>query len=238
MKRILCVIVSTCLMLSLSGVHAQSSARKAPKLIVDTMTTELGEIYSGQVKHFSFTIKNGGNDTLKIFSLKPSCGCTTVKAAKPFLLPGQTDNAAIDFNTAGMRGRVVKNITIESNDPRVPHRTISFISTVLSDFEILRYGPSVFLGNHTIGEPIKETLTLKNVAKYPIKVSGITSPTANLSVTAEKKNVGQSDSTHIQVNVTPDREGMITYELDMKTNSKNMPSFPIKVMVIGVKPKS
>jgi hypothetical protein len=238
MKHTLLIIVLAVLSCCPCALHAQSPTVKAPKLIVDTVNTELGEIYSGLVKHFSVEIKNGGNDTLKIVSIKPSCGCTTVKAPKSILLPGESDTVSLDFNTTGMRGRVVKNVDIESNDPNTSHKTISFLSTVLTDFEILRYGPSVFLGNVPVGKAIKEVLTLQNVAKYPIKIMGITSSSPKISVTTKTKTIRQLDSTKIQVSLVPEQEGLTTYELVMKTNSKNMSSFPIKVMVVGIKPKS
>ncbi|MGB2868226.1 MAG: DUF1573 domain-containing protein, partial [Bacteroidota bacterium] len=50
-----------------------------PKLSLDKMEVDMGVIYSGTKKVSRFTVKNIGNQPLKILEVTPSCGCTTVK---------------------------------------------------------------------------------------------------------------------------------------------------------------
>ena len=109
MKRIGQILILTILVLGI--VFSQ------PKLSLNTLEVDLGTLYSGMKKQGRIKFTNIGNDTLRIYSVQPSCGCTTIKQPKSILLPSESDIVDVEFNSSGYHGKVEKHITISSNDP-------------------------------------------------------------------------------------------------------------------------
>jgi hypothetical protein len=76
-----------------------------PKISLDRPELDLGIVYGGARKKGRVVLKNIGTDTLKIMSVHTSCGCTTVKKPKDFLIPGdrnqRPDIALHDGKTYG-----------------------------------------------------------------------------------------------------------------------------------------
>ncbi len=70
----------------------------------------------GKVKcRFSFT--NQGDDTLKIISVKPSCGCITSDWTKTVILPKKTGYVDAEYDPTQRPGPFNKGIAVTTNDP-------------------------------------------------------------------------------------------------------------------------
>lgn len=81
----------------------------------DTMIHDFGKVKSGEVLIYSFEFVNSGNDDLKILKAEGDCGCIEVKYAETAVKPGQKGMLEVKFNSAGMTGKQLKSIEIESN---------------------------------------------------------------------------------------------------------------------------
>lgn len=58
------------------------------------------------------TIKNTGNQPLRVFEVKPSCGCTTAPLDKDILNPGETAKIDIKLDLKGNVGAITKDVNI------------------------------------------------------------------------------------------------------------------------------
>jgi len=87
----------------------------------------LGDVKQGPVVNGEFEFSNSGRSVLIIKGVKPSCGCTGVVVdEKKEFQPGESGKIKFTFNTEGRPGMNEKTITIETNDPKSPVKTVIF----------------------------------------------------------------------------------------------------------------
>jgi len=92
----------------------------------------LGEVQQGPVVNGEFEFTNTGEGLLMIKKVTAACGCTGLVAdEKKEFQPGETGKIKFTFNTEGRSGLNEKTVTVESNDPKTPHKTVSFTCNIL-----------------------------------------------------------------------------------------------------------
>ena len=103
-------------LLLLVGLMALSvkAQEKTAKIEFKTETVDYGEIAKGSdgVRVFEFT--NTGNAPLVISDVKSSCGCTIPKKPDAPILPGDTGEIQVKYDTKRV-GPIRKAITVTSN---------------------------------------------------------------------------------------------------------------------------
>jgi hypothetical protein len=93
---------------------------EAPKIVVNEMMIDLGDVAEGQDVSGAFTIVNEGKKPLHIMKVQPECGCTTTKMSSESVLPGKSTTIDLTFSSEGYSGLVIKNIDVYTNDPVNP----------------------------------------------------------------------------------------------------------------------
>jgi hypothetical protein len=92
------------------------TAQKNAIIKFDTLIHNFGKIKEeGGKVTTTFEYKNTGTDTLKLFNVKPGCGCTTADWTKDPILPGQKSYIKTEFDPKGRPGVFAKAITVTSN---------------------------------------------------------------------------------------------------------------------------
>ena len=226
MKRILALMITLISALSLGQ----------PKLSLDRETIDLGIVYRGAVKKASFTIKNIGNEPLKILQMVPSCGCTALKRPKEVLAPGESDLVEVEFSSATFRGRVEsKRVDIQSNDPTAEYATVQLTADVREELSPVQGSSLAWFGSVRVGNPVEYKLTFENVTGRAISIKGFKSPTGRVRVTWDKARVAPTEKVELTIRLAPDREGYTSDHVDLETDSKNQPVVSISVMFIGQK---
>jgi len=125
MTRLRAVLV---LVLALGGARVFA----APAISVDDPNYNVTIPAAGTVLRHVFTIRNGGDQVLKITDALPSCVCTTASPTKAELAPGASIALSVSVDTTGFVGLVVRTVTVESNDPANP-RLMLVISVTNTD---------------------------------------------------------------------------------------------------------
>ena len=210
-----------------------------PKLSLDKPEVDLGTIYGGIKKSGIITLKNIGSDTLLIFNVQPGCGCTTVKQPKAFLLPGESDVAELEFNSAGYRGKVEKHVSISTNDPTsryVDVKIFADVKEVLQPVDgTINRTSTLWVNNTIVGKPTTQTVELKNVSGVPILVKGDSVSSSTLALKIYKRFLHPDDTLSIQVTVQPQISGSAYEHFYIFTNNKNQPVVEIQVRYSGIK---
>ena len=98
-----------------------------PKAVIHPMEYDFGDIVQDSIVTKIFVIKNLGTEMLKIIEVKASCGCTAVVAGKNELMPNESTDIKVTFNSEGKSGKQNKTVYIETNDPK--NSTIKFAFT-------------------------------------------------------------------------------------------------------------
>ena len=209
--------------------HAQ------PRLELGKPEINLGTIYSGIPVTGRIEYKNSGNDTLRV-NFHPTCGCTTIKPPKSFLLPKESDFVEFEFNPSGYSGRVEKWISIDSNDPRSPNVGVQFVANVVSDLEPAGNKLSAWwTSNLPIGQTVSDTRNFVNSSGRPLTIKGVTtsSPSA-LQAIVERKTLKPSENIAVTVTVKGERVGVMREHIYIQTDSKNQPQIDIPIFCLVI----
>jgi hypothetical protein len=206
-----------------------------PKLSLNKLDVDLGTIYSGMKKQGKIVLTNIGNDTLRIYAVQPSCGCTTVKQPKSTLLPFESDIAEVEFNSTGYNGKVEKHITISTNDPLSQNVSVKLIADVKVELESLSHSSLLWLGNVVLGKPFEQRTSFKNVSDHRIKIKNVTTSSPSISITLEKKILNPNDTLGVQVTIKPEKLGYGSDHFTIETDSKNQPLVELRASYVCIK---
>ena len=95
---------------------------------------ELGTVNSDTDVDCRFEIKNIGNRQLRLKDAVPACGSGNEIKITAFSLeplpPNRKREQLIQFHPYSLRGEVLKNVVISSNDPQFPNFILSIKATV------------------------------------------------------------------------------------------------------------
>ncbi len=92
------------------------SSDKFPVMTFDKTEHDFGTIQQGEIAETTFNFKNTGNKPLVIVNIKGSCGCTVPNDwPRNAILPGESGNFSVKFNSKGRKGQNNKSITITAN---------------------------------------------------------------------------------------------------------------------------
>lgn len=110
---------------------AVSAQEKTAKIAFKTETVDYGEIAKGSdgVRVFEFT--NTGDAPLVISKVSSSCGCTIPKKPEAPIMPGETGEIQVKYDTKRV-GPIRKAITVISNAD-TPTKILKIKGTVLAD---------------------------------------------------------------------------------------------------------
>ena len=87
---------------------------------------DFGNLEEGQVVDHTFEFANAGTDTLIIAQVRASCGCTAALLSANRIPPQGTGEIKTTFKTKGRAGKQKKTLTVFSNDPDTPAKTLIF----------------------------------------------------------------------------------------------------------------
>jgi rhodanese-related sulfurtransferase len=115
----LCVLVSLFV-----GV---ASAASGPRLLAEPQVLSLGELDTSTGQRIfpaSFTLRNGGDATLRLEPPRAGCGCTKLKLAKQELAPGESTELKATLDITGRYGSQRFSIFVSSNASMTPIRLV------------------------------------------------------------------------------------------------------------------
>lgn len=96
-------------------ISVHSFAQKGAQASFETKTIYLQEMKSGEQDTFMYYFTNTGNEDLKLWNMRATCGCTVADYPKYPISPGQRDSITAIFDSTGKQGLNAKGINMESN---------------------------------------------------------------------------------------------------------------------------
>jgi len=104
-----------------------------PTITFTSEKIDLGDVKQGPQLTGEFEFTNTGKNILVINNVSTSCGCTgVVSDEKKEYQPGESGKIKFTFNTEGRAGINEKTITVYTNDPANPNKTVSFKCNILT----------------------------------------------------------------------------------------------------------
>lgn len=166
---------------AVKGVEAAKPAAPdgpQPKIQFDQPKYDFGEAWSGSKVDHTFEVRNTGPGVLQITKVKPACGCTLAGAYDKEIQPGAVGKIPLSINTARMKNKITKTITVESNDTTNDKFVLTVEGNVKDRFDIQPESAGAF-GRIRPDEVLERKLTLTSNMPEPVK----------LTLAAEKEGV-------------------------------------------------
>ena len=195
-----------------------------PTLKFKNATVDFGEVASGKIVDISFDFENTGKDILYIKNVIPACGCTTADLVKKDYQPGEKGTISSKFNTSGYNGRVIKTITVTSNDPDAPETRLTLSGTaVVKDFAQADIKPDhIAFGKVEIGKTYMRKFNLGNSGNMDLRILEV-SCSPEVSLVFKTNALAAKKSTEITLSFTPFEKGSFNNMVKIRTNDYRNP---------------
>lgn len=195
-----------------------------PAIKFKSTTIDFGEVESGKIVDINFEFENTGSDLLIINNVIPACGCTTAGLTKKEYKGGEKGTIASRFNTNGYNGKVIKTITVTSNDPAAAETHLTLSGTVMiKDFAQADLKPErINFDMVTIGKTYTRKLNLSNSGTNDLRIIEI-SCNPEVSLQFKTNILGAKKTTEIILNFTPFSKGNFSTMVKIRTNDYKNP---------------
>ena len=205
-----------------------------PRITFTAPIYDFGRVKSGEIVKHTYTFTNTGSELLEVTNVQPSCGCTTAGEWTRRIEPGQTGTIAVQFNSAGFGGEVLKTVTVSSTDKNQPTLILQLKGTVWKPIEVL---PSFAVLNIMPDASAASTLVriTNNTGEYVSITSEPKCSTPAFAAQITTNQPGKAFQVEIRA-VPPFVAGNSRATITLTTSSTNLPLVSIGVWSI-VQPK-
>lgn len=219
-----------CFILLQAGVFCPAMA--SPQIVSENPAFHFGTIAEGDKVEHVFTFTNQGDIPLLIDRVRSTCGCTGTLLSQKEVLPGQSGEVKIIFNSSGMRGPVVKWIYIYSNDPVNPKSKLQINGIVKPEIAISP--EKLRLTGLIPGENREFQITLTNNSNHTIFLSNLATAPATMTakLSGTKLEPGATVRVHVNMAMPPGKEHQNGY-VTVSTSSPRTPKLRIPVFAIS-----
>ena len=105
-----------------------------PRITLEATNLDLGSVVNGEIVSRDLTLINEGDADLVIDSIITSCTCTQASVNPMTIAPNQSGSLHIEFDSGfhgpDLTGPLIRQVFINSNDPRQPEFKVELIVNV------------------------------------------------------------------------------------------------------------
>jgi hypothetical protein len=105
---------------------------KGPRISFEETEYNFGKIKQDTIVSHIFKFVNKGDTVLHIRHITTSCGCTVAALKTKDIAPGKEADLDVKFDSSGKIGKLVRSITVLSNDPKEAYKTIHIYADVIN----------------------------------------------------------------------------------------------------------
>jgi len=208
-----------------------------PRLLVQPSVHDFGYIKQGELVSYTFIVTNGGGDLLTITNVTATCGCTAAQPEKKELIPGESTNIKVTFNSAGRQGKQNKTVKIFSNDPENPEVSLTIKGTVVLADNVSENSPVIHFqetqhnfGKVSEGNVVEYTFVFRNAGGSTLNVKDVKTSCGCTAALVSKDNIEPGEEGTIKVELdTKNRLGKMSRTITVLTND---PVDPNKVLTV------
>ncbi|MEA1965037.1 MAG: DUF1573 domain-containing protein [Candidatus Aerophobetes bacterium] len=136
---------------------------------------DFGTIKEGEKVTHTFEVRNLGGAKLVIGKVRTSCGCAAALVSSQEVAPGGSGQIKVIFDSSGYKGKISKNIYVESNDPDELRKVLTIKANVeVSPKPTIKLMENSWdFGLITEGRKLTYILSVKNTGEQELVVSKI-----------------------------------------------------------------
>ncbi|MCC6483742.1 MAG: DUF1573 domain-containing protein [Armatimonadetes bacterium] len=198
-----------------------SMASAAPKIAFSNTKYDWGKEPQGAKVNLVWDFKNTGDQTLTINNVRTSCGCTNAQASTKTIAPGKSAKITAVFNSAGYRGKVMKSITVETNDPQ--NGTVSLTAAGLIQPPLDVFPQRVNFGTLKPGKTFQQTIIVKSSNPAKIWVTSAETQANFITLGKPVKHGSEKGAWEIKVTVKNNgtNSGRVYESILIRSNEAN-----------------
>ncbi len=218
---------STVLIVLFAVVLFSQSVLAGPMAQIPEATFNFGKISQHVKISKTFWVKSIGDDTLKILTIVPGCGCTQIPMKDSVLAPGDSSSFEVQFSAQAYRGFITKKPYITTN-AGPDNIYLEFNAEIIVDstlFKPIRLNPfKLDVSQFTVESRRKTSGWIINTSEKDLQLKMIDDKNKNFTV-ALPKIIKAHDSAQATVTVNEDAitkefEQSVTFEVNDETASR------------------
>jgi inosine-uridine nucleoside N-ribohydrolase len=199
-----------------------------PQLKFVEDTYDFGRVKQNDIVQHTFEFYNAGGDTLKIFDISASCGCSVGTLKKKEYAAGERGYLDVRFDSHGKFGNQVQRIYLRTNEPDNPTKVITIKAQVYID---TTGSPKIFFDKmfHNFGKieegKIYETsFAFTNTGQGILEIVDIHSSCGCTAAIPKKRILksGEVSEVRVEFNST-NYNGLVTKYVTIRTNDPSNP---------------
>ncbi|MFO7889664.1 MAG: DUF1573 domain-containing protein [bacterium] len=203
--------------------QAQDIKRITPKLI------DLGEVQEYTEISDNIMFINKSDHQINISKIKSTCGCTTTHSNQTSIMPGDTAVVAYTLNTAGYRGVIRKQITINFKEKNLDPVSYTLQAQINRLFEVqpsyLHYANL----NYNPDTTVSSILTLINEQDKKIIIKKIHSDNKSIKIKPTSFTIKPKSSKKVTIGYTPAQKGYNLSYIIIRSDYSLKPELKISV---------
>lgn len=221
------------LMVATSGLAL--AQQKGPRILVVRPLFDYGYVPDSSKIAHTYWINNIGTDTLKIFNVKLTCGCTKAAFDKATVAVNDSVPLEIVFDNLNRLKKQTRHTAVLCNDPADSRYQISFQCYTYVTGEST--GPlrvtknkRLRLTTNDLGKEI--AVTIKNVSQKPLEAKLVSYPTELISVLMPAGLIAPGAAADILVEVAKDvrnRNQLKSFTFEMNDDAKSRYTIPVRL---------
>lgn len=133
-KIILRLVIVVVVCLFCETANSQTRRSNDPIAEFDMVSYDFGNVLQGKETKAVFTLTNRGESPLIIEDIKVSCGCTLVEWTKDPILPEQSSEIVVKYNT-NIIGTIKRSIVVNTNDRQQERILLMLTGNVVTTYE-------------------------------------------------------------------------------------------------------
>jgi hypothetical protein len=207
---------------------------------VPKLRFECGDTYDwGKIRNAEEPLKakikifNDGDDTLKIYSVKPGCGCTAAPLDRNAIEPKGFATLDVTLIVPRSPGSHTKSITFRTNDPE---KSETYLYLKVEVVPALKFFPDskIMASNLLIGDTATYKIVMKNTTDENIVVKQPTVEPANAISTNLKPDLVLPPNQEfvLEVKIFPETIGNFSGKVKFWTNLMDFPK--VEIPVFGI----
>jgi hypothetical protein len=200
-----------------------------PKIeVVGGTSLRLDTLYRGEIVERSVTLRNTGDRSLLIQSVKASCGCTGTVVSRDSIPPGGKGTVRITFNSKNFVGEVQKKVTVFSNAENSRSTVIDFTATVVQEIDLQPV--QFWFKDADVGNTNTATITLRNEGTDDLTLKGYTTRLEGFTLRFPTQPVEPGEEVQLVAEYTPREEASVIAEaVFLQTSNPRQPEVYIPI---------
>jgi hypothetical protein len=209
--------------------------QKGPRLLIVQPTFNYGFVPDSSKVAHTYWINNLGTDSLKVFNVKVTCGCTKASVDKGVVAVNDSMPLEIVFDNLNRLKKQSRMAAILSNDPvrsryEIGFDCYSYIADEATGPISVIKNKRLRLTTADLGKDV--VVTIKNVSKEPLEAKLIAHPSELVSVELPKGVLAPGAKGDVLVRVKSEIENknqLKSFTFEMSDKAKSRYSIPIRM---------